>query len=61
MPAEQKGQTLANYKWKVLLHRGQTKEGQYLFSPAGYCDYDLFGLVWGPTVAALSFIFDKSC
>ena len=28
--------------------------------PTGAYDRDLFALVWGPTVAALSFVFDKS-
>ena len=26
----------------------------------GYLDHDLFVLAWGPTIAALSFVFDKS-
>lgn len=45
---------------KVLLHRGSTKEGVFLHAPTGAFDHELFSLIWGPTVAALSFVFDKS-
>jgi len=37
-----------------------TKEGDFTHAPAGAYDRDLFAIVWGPTVAALSFVFDKS-
>ncbi|XP_054719595.1 Golgi-specific brefeldin A-resistance guanine nucleotide exchange factor 1-like [Uloborus diversus] len=60
MPAEQTGVVRENYLWKVLLRRGNTKEGKFIHTPNGLFDHDLFSLVWGPTVAALSFIFDKS-
>ena len=45
---------------QVLLRRGATKEGVFIHVPTGTFDRDLFFLVWGPTVAALSFVFDKS-
>ena len=45
---------------QVLLKRGNTKEGHFVHVPTGAYDRDLFSLVWGPTVAALSFVFDKS-
>ena len=60
MPAEQTGLVRDNYLWKVLLRRGGTMEGRYLHVPTGAYDRELFTLVWGPTVAALSFVFDKS-
>ncbi|KAK2190131.1 hypothetical protein NP493_86g03025 [Ridgeia piscesae] len=60
MPAEQTGLVKENYLWKMLLRRGATNEGRFLHVPTGMFDHDLFALVWGPTVAALSFVFDKS-
>jgi hypothetical protein len=45
---------------QVLLRRGATKEGVFLHAPTGAFDSELFTLIWGPTVAALSFVFDKS-
>ncbi|XP_063243123.1 Golgi-specific brefeldin A-resistance guanine nucleotide exchange factor 1 isoform X2 [Bacillus rossius redtenbacheri] len=60
MPAEQTGLVKENYLWKVLLRRGSGRSGVYIHAPNGLFDHDLFSLVWGPTVAALSFVFDKS-
>ncbi|XP_076459823.1 Golgi-specific brefeldin A-resistance guanine nucleotide exchange factor 1-like isoform X2 [Babylonia areolata] len=60
MPAEHTGLVRENYLWKVLLRRGATKEGVFLHAPTGALDCELFTLIWGPTVAALSFVFDKS-
>uniref|UniRef100_A0A915C108 SEC7 domain-containing protein n=2 Tax=Parascaris univalens TaxID=6257 RepID=A0A915C108_PARUN len=60
MPAEQVGLVKENYLWKVLLRRGETKEGEFIHVPAGWNDHDLFGIIWGPATAALSFVFDKS-
>ncbi|KAI0212076.1 Golgi-specific brefeldin A-resistance guanine nucleotide exchange factor 1 [Lamellibrachia satsuma] len=60
MPAEQTGLVKENYLWKMLLRRGATNEGNFLHVATGMFDHDLFALVWGPTVAALSFVFDKS-
>ncbi|XP_078316966.1 Golgi-specific brefeldin A-resistance guanine nucleotide exchange factor 1-like isoform X2 [Crassostrea virginica] len=60
MPAEHTGLVRENYLWKVLLKRGTTKDGFFLHVPSGSFDHDLFTLIWGPTVAALSFVFDKS-
>lgn len=45
---------------QVLLKRSGTKEGAFTHAPTGVFDHDLFTLIWGPTVAALSFVFDKS-
>lgn len=60
MPAEHTGIVRENYLWKVLLRRGISKDGVYVHVPNGSFDYDLCTLIWGPTVAALSFVFDKS-
>ena len=48
------------YMFQVLLKRGSSKEGLFVHAPNGAYDHDLFTLIWGPTVAALSFVFDKS-
>lgn len=60
MPAEQTGIVRENYLWKVLLRRGSSKDGAYIHVSSDTYDYDLFSLIWGPTVTALSFVFDKS-
>lgn len=60
MPAEQTGLVRENYLWKVLLRRNSTKDGRYLRVNGATLDKDIFQLAWGPTLAALSFMFDKS-
>ncbi|CAH6947095.1 Gbf1 [Phodopus roborovskii] len=60
MPEEQTGLVRENYVWSVLLHRGATPEGLFLRVPPGSYDLDLFTMTWGPTIAALSYVFDKS-
>ncbi|KAF7667847.1 hypothetical protein LDENG_00040800 [Lucifuga dentata] len=60
MPDEQIGLVKENYVWSVLLHRGATSEGVFLHLPPGSYDHDLFTMTWGPTIAALSYVFDKS-
>ncbi|XP_063730862.1 Golgi-specific brefeldin A-resistance guanine nucleotide exchange factor 1 isoform X1 [Eleginops maclovinus] len=60
MPDEQSGLVKDNYVWSVLLNRGATPEGIFLHLPAGSYDHDLFTMTWGPTIAALSYVFDKS-
>lgn len=60
MPSEHTGIVRDNYLWKILLKRGNTMDGLFVHTPNGAYDHDLFTLVWGPTVAALSFVFDKS-
>ncbi|KAL0274869.1 UNVERIFIED_CONTAM: hypothetical protein PYX00_002898 [Menopon gallinae] len=60
MPAEQTGLVKENYLWKVLLRRGNSKDGVYLHAQNGLYDHDLFSLIWSPTIAALSYVFDKS-
>ncbi|XP_030581076.1 Golgi-specific brefeldin A-resistance guanine nucleotide exchange factor 1 isoform X2 [Archocentrus centrarchus] len=60
MPDEQTGLVKENYVWSVLLHRGASPEGIFLYLPSGSYDHDLFTMTWGPTIAALSYVFDKS-
>ncbi|XP_018410095.1 PREDICTED: Golgi-specific brefeldin A-resistance guanine nucleotide exchange factor 1 [Nanorana parkeri] len=60
MPEEQTGLVKENYMWNVLLHRGATPEGIFLHVTPGSYDHDLFTMTWGPTIAALSYVFDKS-
>ncbi|KAL1263319.1 hypothetical protein QQF64_006058, partial [Cirrhinus molitorella] len=60
MPDEQTGLVKENYVWSVLLHRGASSEGIFLHLPESSYDRDLFTMTWGPTIAALSYVFDKS-
>lgn len=60
MPAEQTGLVRENYLWKVLLRRNKAKDGKYINVNGNIHDKDIFQLVWGPTLAALSFMFDRS-
>ncbi|XP_028278428.1 Golgi-specific brefeldin A-resistance guanine nucleotide exchange factor 1 isoform X3 [Parambassis ranga] len=60
MPDEQTGLVKENYVWSVLLHRGASPEGLFLHLPPSSYDHDLFTMTWGPTIAALSYVFDKS-
>lgn len=60
MPAEQTGLVRENYLWKVLLRRNKSKDGNYLRVNVAALDKDIFQLVWGPTLAAVSFMFDRS-
>lgn len=60
MPDEQTGLVKENYVWSVLLHRGSSSEGIFLHVPESSYDRDLFTMTWGPTIAALSYVFDKS-
>ncbi len=61
MPAEQTGLVKENYLWKCVLKRGldEVNQGQ-LLSPSVMFDHDLFTIIWGPAVAALSYVFDMS-
>jgi hypothetical protein len=61
MPAEHTGLLKENYLWKCVLKRGQEGGSQgRLLLPSVMFDHDLFCIVWGPAVAALSYVFDKS-
>lgn len=60
MPAEQTGLVRENYFWKILLRKGASKDGLYIHINCKTYDYELFQLIYGPIVAALSFVFEKS-
>ncbi|XP_076275076.1 sec7 domain-containing protein garz isoform X2 [Rhynchophorus ferrugineus] len=60
MPAEQTGLVRENYLWKVLLRKGASKEGLYMHIPQGTYDSELFKLIYGPVVAALCGVYEKS-
>ncbi|XP_064404547.1 Golgi-specific brefeldin A-resistance guanine nucleotide exchange factor 1-like isoform X2 [Halichondria panicea] len=60
MPDEHTGTVKENYQWKVLIHRSASDEGTFLSVTDDLFDHDLFLLSWGPTVAALSFVFDNA-
>lgn len=60
MPAEQTGIVKENFLWKVLLRRGLTEEGIYHHIPDASFDREVFKALWGPSLAVLSFMNDKS-
>lgn len=60
MPEEHAGVLRESYLWKVMLLRSAMKEGQFTHAPSGIYDHSLFSLIWGSTVAAISFVFDKT-
>ncbi|KAJ7337743.1 G-box binding factor [Desmophyllum pertusum] len=59
MPSERSGKIKENYEWKVLLRRSSTPEGRYIHGLGSSFDQDLFLIIWGPTVAALSYVYDN--
>lgn len=44
---------------QVLLRRSAKPEGKYLLVSGSTFDQDLFSITWGPTVAALSSVYDN--
>ncbi|KAK6013644.1 Sec7 domain protein [Ostertagia ostertagi] len=72
MPAEQTGIVKENYLWKVLkldlihyktmCYCDVENRLKVIFehAPTGWNDHDLFSITWGPAVAALTYVFDKS-
>ncbi|KAM7533171.1 hypothetical protein Aperf_G00000124357 [Anoplocephala perfoliata] len=61
MPSEQTGAVRDNYLWKCLVRRScQPAFSHYIHLPPGHFDSDLFLMLWGSTVAALSYVLDKS-
>lgn len=43
-----------------MLRRAVTSQADFIHVQTGALDPDLFDIIWGPTVSALSFIFDKT-
>jgi brefeldin A-resistance guanine nucleotide exchange factor 1 len=61
MPAEHTGRVRESYLWKLMLKRSATEAGdKFLHVPTGSYNHDIFTLIWGQTMAALSFVFEKS-
>lgn len=60
MPAEQTGIVKENYLWKVLLRRGACKDGRFNHVRDSAYDKEIFQIVWGSTLSALSYMFDKT-
>jgi golgi-specific brefeldin A-resistance guanine nucleotide exchange factor 1 len=51
MPAEQTGLVKENYLWKVLLRRGESKDGEFMHVFDSTYDKHLFQISWGSTVS----------
>lgn len=60
MPSEHTGLLRDNYLWKCLIRRGRTPDSIYVHAPAGAFNHEIFSIVWGQTISALSFVYDKS-
>uniref|UniRef100_A0A1A9WV30 SEC7 domain-containing protein n=1 Tax=Glossina brevipalpis TaxID=37001 RepID=A0A1A9WV30_9MUSC len=60
VPAEQTGLVRENYLWKVLLRRGLGADGTFNYVQDSNYDLEIFKIIWGPSLSALSFMFDKS-
>ena len=62
MPAEHIGLVRESYLWKLMIKRSSssTTGDKFLHVPSGSYNYNIFTLVWGQTMAALSFVFEKS-
>ena len=60
MPTEHTGLVRESYLWKSILKRSVISGEKFLHVPTGSYNHDIFTLVWGQTMAALSFVFEKS-
>jgi golgi-specific brefeldin A-resistance guanine nucleotide exchange factor 1 len=62
MPAEHTGVLRDNYMWKLLIRRQCTNpdDATYIHAPSGSYNQEIFNIVWGQTISALSFVYDKS-
>jgi len=60
MPTEQRGIIRESYLWKLMLKRSVTIGDKFFHVPTGSYNHDIFTLIWGQTMAALSFVFEKS-
>lgn len=60
MPAEHSGLVKENYLWKVLLKKGASKDGLYFHVNDNKYDNELYQLIYGSIVAALSFVYEKA-
>uniref|UniRef100_A0A7M5X4G9 SEC7 domain-containing protein n=1 Tax=Clytia hemisphaerica TaxID=252671 RepID=A0A7M5X4G9_9CNID len=60
MPSERSGKVKEAYEWKLLLRRAEGPDGIYIPVTSSIYDEELFLVLWGPTVAALSYIYENS-
>eukprot|EP01135_Chromosphaera_perkinsii_P011177 Nk52_evm4s2356 gene=Nk52_evmTU4s2356 len=60
MPAEREGELAENYKWGEMLKRADSETGVYMDIPTSVYDKDLFVLIWGPSIAAISYVFETA-
>lgn len=60
MPSEHTGAVRDNYLWKLIIRRGSTPDANYIHAPTGSYNQEIFNIVWGQTISALSFVYDKS-
>ncbi|CAF3875585.1 unnamed protein product [Rotaria sp. Silwood2] len=60
MPTEHTGLVRESYLWKLMLKRSITIGDKFFHVPTGSYNHDIFTLIWGQTMAALSFVFEKS-
>lgn len=54
MPAEQTGLVRENFLWKVLLRRGEGKDGEFSHVLDPIYDKQLFQITWGSTVRKIN-------
>jgi|AntRauMFilla1563_2_1112583.scaffolds.fasta_scaffold126770_1 brefeldin A-resistance guanine nucleotide exchange factor 1 len=48
-------------RWSDVLRRSQTDAGAFICNDGeGTHDRDLFGIIWGPTIAAMSVVFEHT-
>lgn len=60
MPSEHTGAVRDNYLWKLVIRRSATPDSRYIHAPTGSYNQEIFNIVWGQTISALSFVYDKS-
>lgn len=60
MPSEHTGAVRDNYLWKLVVRRSATPDAHYTHAPTGSYNQEIFNIVWGQTISALSFVYDKS-
>lgn len=60
MPSEHTGKLRDNYLWKVIIRRSSTNDANYIHAPTGSYNQEIFNIVWGQTISALCFVYDKS-
>jgi len=60
MPSERVGKVKEMYEWKVLMRKSSALTANYIEVNSSLYDEELFLVIWGPTVAALSYVYDNS-